>query len=206
MWNKGGFEMDESRSGSKTRKGRLFVLVGPSGVGKGTLRMKALSDIEDLIYSVSCTTRPPREIERDGVEYNFVTAQDFEERVAKGLFLEHAIVHGYRYGTLLEYVEREMNAGRDVLLEIDVQGARQVRKVLPESVLIFIAPPSLDALEKRLRLRRTESEDKITIRLENAKKEMALLSEFDHVVVNDNLEQACKELRDVLLNYRKNAG
>ena len=187
-----------------TRKGRLFVLVGPSGVGKGTLRTNALSDIEDLTYSISCTTRQPREGERDGVEYHFVTERDFEDRIANGLFLEHAVVHGNRYGTLLKNVERETEAGRDVLLEIDVQGARQVREVLPESVLIFIAPPSLDELEKRLRCRKTESEDKIAIRLENAKKEMALSPEYDRVIVNDDLEQACKELHDLILSYRKN--
>ena len=186
-----------------TRKGRLFVLVGPSGVGKGTLRTKALSDIEDLTYSISCTTRTPRDGERDGVEYHFVTERDFEDRIANGLFLEHAVVHGCRYGTLLKNVTQEMEAGRDVLLEIDVQGARQVREVLPESILIFITPPSLDELEQRLRLRRTESEDKIAIRLENAKREMALSSEFDRVVVNDDLEQACKELRDLILSYRE---
>ena len=196
--------MDGSHSGGKARKGRLFVLAGPSGVGKGTLRKHGLSDIENLAYSVSCTTRLPREGERDGVDYYFVTMQDFEEKMANGLFLEHAIVHGNRYGTLLKNVELEMEAGRDVLLEIDVQGARQVKKVLPESIMIFVAPPSLSVLEKRLRQRKTESEEKIAIRLENAKKEMALSSEYDRIIVNDDLEQACKELRDVLLNYRRN--
>ncbi|MCL2009326.1 MAG: guanylate kinase [Synergistaceae bacterium] len=188
---------------SGMRKGRLFVIAGPSGAGKGTLRTMALSGIEDLVYSVSCTTRQPREGERDGVDYHFVTERDFEDKVAGGLFLEHAVVHGCCYGTLLESVERETDAGKDVLLEIDVQGARQIREILPESVLIFIAPPSLDALEKRLRRRKTESEDKIALRLENAKKEMALSSEYDRIIVNDNLEQACEELRDLILSSRK---
>ena len=187
----------------EARKGRLFVLAGPSGVGKGTLRARALSDMEDLAYSVSCTTRQPREGERDGVDYHFVTARDFEEKIAGGLFLEHAVVHGHHYGTLLEGVKRKTEAGMDVLLEIDVQGARQVRDILPESVLVFIAPPSLDVLEKRLRQRKTESDDKIAIRLENAKKEMALSSEYDRVIVNDDLERACGELRDFILSYRE---
>jgi guanylate kinase len=195
--------LDENRSGEKTREGRLFVLAGPSGVGKGTLRTKALSGLENLIYSISCTTRQPREGERDGVEYHFVTARDFEEMIAGGLFLEHAVVHGNRYGTLLKDVELETGAGRDVLLEIDVQGARQVKAILPESVLIFIAPPSLDVLEKRLRQRKTESEDKISLRLENAKKEIALSSEYDHIIVNDDLEKACTELRGLILSYKR---
>jgi len=197
--------LDESRSGEKKHKGRLFVLAGPSGVGKGTLRTRVLSEMENITYSISCTTRQPRESERDGVEYHFVTAQDFEERIAGGLFLEHAVVHGHRYGTLLKDVEREISAGRDILLEIDVQGARKVREVLPESVLLFVAPPSLDVLEERLRKRRTESEENIAIRLENAKKEIALSSEYDRIIVNDDLERACGELRDLLLSYRKNA-
>jgi len=129
--------------------------------------------------------------------------QEFEERIAGGFFLEHAVVHGNRYGTLLKDVERETEAGRDVLLEIDVQGARQVRELMPESVLIFVAPPSLEALEKRLRLRKTESEEKIALRLKNAKIEMELSSEFDRVITNDELEQTCKELHDILLSYRK---
>jgi len=119
-----------------------------------------------------------------------------------GFFLEHAVVHAHRYGTLLADVERETEAGRDVLLEIDVQGAMQIRAILAESVLLFIAPPSLDVLEQRLRQRKTESEDKIALRLENAKKEMALSSKYDRVLVNDDLERAGKELRDAFLSYR----
>jgi guanylate kinase len=191
--------LEESR-----RKGRLFVITGPSGVGKGTLRTKALSDMENLTYSISCTTRPPREGERDGVDYHFVDTRDFEKKIADGLFLEHAVVHGCRYGTLLADVKRETEAGRDVLLEIDVQGAMQIRAVLPDSVLIFIAPPSLAVLEKRLRQRKTESEDKIALRLENAKKEMEYSPKYDRVLVNDDLEQTCRELRDIFLSYRKN--
>lgn len=197
--------MRENNSGEKTRRGRLFVFVGPSGVGKGTLRKKGLSDIENLTYSISCTTRQPREGERDGVDYHFVTTQDFEDKIAGGLFLEHAVVYNHRYGTLLESVKQEMESGKDVLLEIDVQGARQVREILPESVLVFIAPPSLDTLEKRLRQRNTESEEKIALRLENARKEMALSLECDRVIVNDDLERACDELRDLILSYRKDA-
>jgi guanylate kinase len=190
--------------GGQIRKGKLFVLAGPSGVGKGTLRARALEDVEDLVYSISCTTREPRSGEGEGVDYHFVTQKDFEDKVVRGLFLEHAVVHGDCYGTLGENVERETNAGRDVLLEIDVQGAQQVRRLRPESVLIFVAPPSLEVLERRLRQRRTEPEEKIKLRLDNAKKEIQEIEEYDHVILNDVLDQAAEELRSIVLGYRKN--
>jgi guanylate kinase len=185
------------------KKGKLFILAGPSGVGKGTLRARALSDIDGLVYSISCTTRKPRDGEREGVDYRFLSKEDFEDRAARGMFLEHALVHGNYYGTLREDVERETAAGHDVLLEIDVQGARQIRKLLPNPdscFLIFVSPPSLEVLEDRLRRRGTESEDKIRLRVETAKEEMKAASEFDRVVVNENLDRACKELRNILLN------
>jgi guanylate kinase len=140
------------------------------------------------------------------VDYRFISKAEFEKRIARGLFLEYAAVHGNYYGTPREDVEREMDSGRDVLLEIDVQGARQVRKNLPgpSSVLIFVAPPSLSALEKRLRRRGTESEEKIALRLKNAKAEMEAAPEFDHVIVNDELGRACEELRTVFSDCRKN--
>ncbi|MDR2180417.1 MAG: guanylate kinase [Synergistaceae bacterium] len=189
-------------SEQKHNKGKLFVLAGPSGVGKGTLRTQALSNVENLVYSISCTTRKPREGERDGVEYHFLTEEEFEEKAAKGSFLEHAVVHGDHYGTLREDIVRELESGRDVLLEIDVQGARQIRFLLPESVLIFVLPPSLDALEERLRKRKTETEEKILLRLEGAKKEMEQAREYDHIVLNDVMERASEELRRIIMSYR----
>jgi guanylate kinase len=188
------------------KRGRLFVISGPSGVGKGTLREAALDGMEDLTYSISCTTREPRNGERDGVEYRFITEGDFEDRVRRGMFLEHAHVHGAYYGTLKEDVERELNAGRDVLLEIDVQGALQVREALPEAVLLFIAPPSLEELERRLRERGTEDEEKLRLRLSNAVRELAQREKYDHVIVNGNLGAASAELREIILNYRKGHG
>ena len=185
------------------KRGRLFVLSGPSGVGKGTLRERALNDMEDLTYSISCTTREPRPGERDGVEYRFISESDFEDRVKRGMFLEHARVHGASYGTLREDVERELNAGRDVLLEIDVQGALQVRDALPGAVLLFIAPPSLEELERRLRERGTEDEEKLRVRLGNAARELAQKEKYDHIIVNDDLDAASSELREIILNYRK---
>ncbi|MDR1875420.1 MAG: guanylate kinase [Synergistaceae bacterium] len=193
--------MNGRERGAKCR-GRLFVLAGPSGVGKGTLRARVLSDIDNLVYSISCTTRAPREGEREGVDYRFISKEEFMNRERQNLFLEHAAVHGNFYGTLREDVEREMEAGHDVLLEIDVQGARQIRELLPESVLIFIAPPSAAVLEERLRRRRTESEEQIALRLENAKKEMEQSSDYSHVVLNDTLERASEALRGIVLSYR----
>ena len=184
-------------------KGRLFVLSGPSGVGKGTLRERALSGLNSLVYSISCTTRPPRKGERDGIDYYFISRQEFEKKAAEGLFLEHARVHGDCYGTLREKVGDEISLGRDVVLEIDVQGALQVRRAMPESVLIFVSPPSPEALAERLRRRRTESGEKIALRLENAKEEMRHVDEYNHVVVNDTVERASDELREIILSYRR---
>jgi guanylate kinase len=157
-----------------------------------------------MTYSISCTTRSPRDGEREGVDYCFVSKEDFDDRVRRGMFLEYAFVHGNYYGTQSEDVKTETKQGRDVLLEIDVQGARQVRRGMPspESVLIFVAPPSLGVLEMRLRRRGTESEDKILLRLANAKVEMEAIPEFDHVIINDDLERACGALSNIVLEYR----
>ena len=185
---------------NKIKKGKLFVISGPSGAGKGTLREKALNDIKNLVYSISCTTRKPREGETDGVQYRFITHEKFKEGIEKNLFLEYAHVHADFYGTLKADVMNELKAGNDVLLEIDVQGALQVREQIPEAVLIFIAPPSMEELEKRLRNRHTESEEALQIRLGNAAKELELKNKYDYVIINDDLERAVKELRDLIKN------
>ncbi|MBQ9419700.1 MAG: guanylate kinase [Synergistaceae bacterium] len=177
---------------------KLFVLSGPSGVGKGTLREHALNDAKNLVYSISCTTRQPRDGEADGVQYRFITHEKFQEWIGKNLFLEYAHVHSDYYGTLKADVVRELDAGNDVLLEIDVQGAFQVREKMPEAVLIFIAPPSADELESRLRNRHTESEEALKIRLSNAVKELKLQDKYDYVIVNDDLEKASEELRKII--------
>ncbi len=182
------------------KKGRLFIISGPSGAGKGTLREKALDDIKNLVYSISCTTRKPREGEVDGVQYRFITHEKFKEDIAKNLFLEYAHVHADFYGTLKADVIKELDAGNDVLLEIDVQGALQVREKIPDAILIFIAPPSIQELEKRLRDRHTESEEALKLRLSNAAKELALKDKYDYVVINDDLERASDELRKIFGN------
>ena len=141
---------------TKNRKGTLFVLSGPSGAGKGTIRARVFEALDGLSYSVSCTTRAPREGERDGVDYRFITPEDFAARIAAGDFLEWADVHRHRYGTLKSDVEKVLNEGKDMFLEIDVQGALQVKKKMPEAVTLFVVPPSIEVLEERLRGRRSE--------------------------------------------------
>ncbi|WP_352409051.1 guanylate kinase, partial [Pyramidobacter piscolens] len=136
---------------TKNRKGTLFVLSGPSGAGKGTIRARVFEALDGLSYSVSCTTRAPREGERDGVDYRFITPEDFAARIAAGDFLEWADVHRHRYGTLKSDVEKVLNEGKDMFLEIDVQGALQVKKKMPEAVTLFVVPPSIEVLEERLR-------------------------------------------------------
>lgn len=179
--------------------GKLFVLSGPSGVGKGTLREHALNSVKNLVYSISCTTRKPRDGETDGVEYRFVSHSKFREDIERGLFLEYAHVHEDYYGTLKADVEKELSKGHDVLLEIDVQGALQVKEKMPEAVLIFVAPPSMEVLEKRLRGRRTEKESSLSVRLSNARKELELQKKYDYVIVNDDLDSSCEELRKIIL-------
>ena len=181
------------------KTGKLFVLSGPSGVGKGTLREHALKNAPNLSYSISCTTRKPREGETDGVEYRFISREKFQDDISQGLFLEYAHVHEDYYGTLKADVVNELEAGRDVLLEIDVQGALQVRDKMPGAVLIFVAPPSVEVLEHRLRGRGTEAAGSLNVRLENAVKELALKDEYDYVIVNDDLDSACEQLRKIIL-------
>lgn len=185
-------------------RGTLFVLSGPSGVGKGTLRAAALKDIEGLSYSVSCTTRPPRPGDREGIDYRFVSDEEFSRMIEDGLFLEYAQVHGGpRYGTLKADVDRELDAGRDVLLEIDVQGARQIRSLIPDAVMIFVLPPSEEELERRLRGRGTETEAELRARLDSARRELREVETYDYVLVNDDLDKASATLRTMIMNFRE---
>jgi guanylate kinase len=170
------------------------VITGPSGVGKGTLIRGLLERIDELELSVSATTRPPRPGEQDGVEYHFMTPQEFEAHVAAGDFLEHAVYSGNRYGTLRPELERRLNAGAGVVLEIELEGARQVRSAMPDAVAVFIAPPSREALRARLVGRGTDSPEQVQQRLRTAERELEAQPEFAHVVVNDRLEEAIEEL------------
>jgi guanylate kinase len=170
------------------------VITGPSGVGKGTLIRGLLARAPELELSVSATTRAPRPGEEDGVDYHFLTPEEFEARVAAGDFVEHADYSGNRYGTLRSDLEQRLAHGAGVVLEIEVQGARQVRAAMPEAVAVFIAPPSREALEARLIGRGTDSPEQVQARLQTAERELEAQPEFAHVVTNDRLEQATEEL------------
>jgi guanylate kinase len=173
---------------------KVFVITGPSGVGKGTLIRGLLQRVPELELSVSATTRKPRAGERDGIDYHFLTPEEFEQHVTAGDFLEHAKYSGNRYGTLRSEVERRLNEGRPVVLEIELQGARQVRQAMPDAVAVFIAPPSRDALRARLIGRGTDTPAQVDERMRTAERELDAQPEFSHVVVNDRLEQATDQL------------
>jgi len=188
------------------RSARLFVVSGPSGVGKGTLVARLRERRPGLGLTVSATTRPPRTGEADGVSYYFLDDAEFARRVESGEFLEWARVHGHRYGTLRSEAERLMARGVSVVLEIDVQGGLNVRTVYPEVVLVFIEPPSMGELERRLRGRGTEDESSIELRLANASHEMDLASLYDVRIVNDDLERATEELAATIDLYEMDGG
>ncbi|MEN2981896.1 MAG: guanylate kinase, partial [Thermus sp.] len=183
-------------------RGRLFVMTGASGVGKGTVRARVLERTR-LFYSISMTTRPPRPGERDGVDYYFVDRPAFEALLAQDGFLEHAEYVGHLYGTPKAPVERALARGEDVLLEIEVQGALQVRAKMPEAVLIFLLPPSLSELKRRLVYRGKDSPEKIQKRLAQAEWEIQNAHLFDYVVVNDVLEEAVADFLAILTAERR---
>jgi len=177
---------------------RVFVITGPSGVGKGTLIRTLLERIPELELSVSATTRAPRPGEEDGVAYHFLSDGEFERRVAAGDFVEHAGYSGRRYGTLRSELDERTRSGAPVVLEIEVQGARQIARTMPEAVRIFIAPPSEEALRNRLVGRGTDESEQVEARLRTAHEELAAQGEFAHVVVNDRLDDAVEALEEVV--------
>jgi guanylate kinase len=185
-----------------THTGILFVLSGPSGVGKDTVLRRALPKLGRIRTSISATTRAPRPREAFGVDYFFVTRDEFLAMQAKGDLLEHALVHDNFYGTPRSWVLEQLQQGIDVVLAIDVQGALQVRKLYPEAVLIFIAPPSWDELSRRLRGRGTEDDATVQRRLENARTELSRAGEYNYLVINDNLHEATDRLRAIVIAER----
>lgn len=179
-------------------QGRLFVISGPSAVGKGTIVKKIMNSSENVSLSVSATTRGPREGEEHGVHYYFITDDEFLKRVENGGFLEHASVHGHYYGTPKQPVLDKLSAGCDVILEIDVQGAMQVKKSYDSGVYIFILPPSLHELRERINARGAESEADVELRMGKAMAEMSYLDKYDYFVINDDLEEAVETVREIM--------
>lgn len=178
-------------------QGRLFIISGCSGVGKGTLLKKFLADNSNIKLSISVTTRKPRAEEADGVNYFFVTEEEFEESIENDEFLEWAVFSGNHYGTKQSFVEKSLAKGIDLILEIETQGAFQVKEKIKDAVLIFILPPSWEILEQRLRGRNTEDEETIQTRLKFARDEIIAADKFDYKLVNDNIDDAIKNLKEI---------
>lgn len=184
----------------RKERGLLIVLSGPSGVGKGTVRKELFSKPgTNYEYSISMTTRAPREGEVDGVDYFFKSRSEFEVLIEKGGLLEHAEFVGNYYGTPLDYVNETLDAGRDVFLEIEVQGAAQIREKAPDALFIFLAPPSISELQNRLIGRGTETEDIIKKRIDTAREEFEMMSLYDYVVENDEIQNACDKINAIII-------
>jgi len=184
------------------RRGHLFVISAPSGAGKTTLSRAILKRFTDMLYSVSYTTRSPRKGEQEGVDYHFISKEAFKKDIETGRWSEWAEVHGNYYGTSAEFIEKGLSSGSDILLDIDVQGTMQILKRHPDSVTIFVLPPSMNTLRQRLEMRGTESQTVLRRRLENAKKEMAHKNLYRHVIVNDQLLSAIEALISIIEGYR----
>jgi guanylate kinase len=183
------------------RRGRLYIVSGPSGAGKGTLVKELVRRASDVWVSVSVTTRAPRPGEVDGVHYRFISCDEFDSLLETGGLLEWAEVHGNRYGTPRADVQAKIAEGAQVILEIDPQGAFQVRDLIPDSVLVFIMPPSREELQRRLAGRGSETKEQVEVRMRTAERELALVGKYDHVVINDDVARATDELAGVIDSY-----
>ena len=179
-------------------RGKTFIIAGPSGVGKGTIIKKLFESRDNLYFSVSATTRSPRPGEADGVDYHFLSRERSEERIDRNAFLEHAEFVGNLYGTPKKYVDEAMDSGKDVILDIEVQGAEQVHRQRPDVVRIFIAPPSWEELERRLVGRGTEDPEKVRRRLERSREDILLARYYDYLVINSDLDQAVEEIQAII--------
>ena len=181
-----------------SQQGMMIVLSGPSGAGKGTLKNEYMKRHNNAVFSVSMTTRPPRPGEIEGTDYYFTNQAAFQSILANEGFLEWAQVHGEYYGTPKQFALNTLTENKDIVLDIDVQGALQVKKSYPQALMIFIIPPSVEILEQRLRRRGTETEEKIQRRLANAKKELSLMNQYDYVVINTTIEEAYQRLNAII--------
>jgi len=179
-------------------KGELIAVSAPSGAGKTTIVKKILSYYPEIVFSVSATTRPKRENETDGVEYFFLSEVDFQKKIDNGKFVEWEMFYDYYYGTFKSFIEDHINEGKSVLLEIDVKGALSIKKIYPDSHLVYIKPPSYEELVKRLRDRQTETEEDFQKRIKRAKMELSLEDKFDYIIDNENLDKAIKETSELI--------
>ncbi len=193
----------QTKNNPPAHSGNLFILSAPSGAGKTTLCHAILHHFPRMRYSISYTTRSPRPGEKNGIDYHFISEETFETGLKNGQWAEWAKVHGHYYGTSGLFLEKEVAAGRDILLDIDVQGTKQVLERYPDSIAIFIMPPSMKVLEERLRSRGTDSPADIQKRLRNAEKEISQRGLYHHVIVNDILSQAINELTDLITTYQQ---
>lgn len=187
---------------AKQRKGKLFIISAPSGAGKTTLCQALRDRCPDMAYSISYTTREPRNGEKDSVDYHFIDKTAFQQGISDASWAEWAEVHGEYYGTSAGFLEAQMTKGKDVLLDLDVQGALQMRERFPECVMIFIMPPSLSVLKERLVSRGTESDAQVAQRLHNAQMEMRQKDQYDYIIVNDQLPAAVEALMSIVGQYR----
>ena len=193
---------EEMTTGGAIRPALLFVISAPSGAGKSTLCRAVLDRFPDLVYSVSSTTRSPRSGEQNGKDYHFITKDEFEKGIARGRWAEWAEVHDHYYGTSADFLNGELSGGRDILLDIDIQGTRKILQRYPDAVTIFIMPPSLETLKSRLQSRGTDSPEAIAVRLQNAAVEMAQKDLYRHIIINDRLTDAVGELIVIFEKYR----
>ncbi|OIO19620.1 MAG: guanylate kinase [Ignavibacteria bacterium CG1_02_37_35] len=180
------------------KNGKIFVITAPSGTGKTTIIRSILKKLPDVVYSISATTRGKRANEKDGVDYFFIDEAAFQQKISDHQFVEWEKVYDYYYGTPKFFVEKVISEGNSILLELEVKGALSIKKVFPQAIMIFLLPPSLEILEKRLRERKTESEEDFQKRIERAKMELSLKDKFDYFIVNNNLNTAILELKEVI--------
>jgi guanylate kinase len=189
-------------AGGPVRPGLLFILSAPSGAGKSTLCRAVLDHFSDMLYSISYTTRQPRKGERDGVHYYFIARDEFKKGIERGQWAEWAQVHDNYYGTSADLLDRGLNGGQDILLDIDVQGMGQIQASYPAGITIFIMPPSLEILRCRLEARGTDSPEVIAVRLRNAQQEMSQKERYRHIIIHDQLADTTTELIGIIENYR----
>lgn len=197
-----GFVGTKTENKAPLRRGMLILISGPSGTGKGTLCERLISSDGNIAFSVSATTRKPRESEKDGIHYHFMTEAQFDKAISENAFLEHAVVHDHRYGTLKKPVIEAIEEGRDILLDIDSQGALNVMKQIRECVSIFILPPTFSSLHSRLHTRNTDDEAEIQKRLHNARAEIAKYVYYDYALINDELDSAFRRLASIIAAER----